>query len=73
MPGRAGPVLTAESKTVSSGDGKESRAHFRLVAVYAQEVDAVRLVHFESATLPERRLHENRKTTLRKIHRLFIP
>jgi ketosteroid isomerase-like protein len=44
-------VLTAESRTISARQGKESQAHFRLVAVYAQEPDAVRLVHFQSTII----------------------
>jgi hypothetical protein len=44
-------ILTAESRTVSSRNGKEAQAHFRLVAVYAQEEDAIRLVHFQSTML----------------------
>ncbi len=44
-------VLTGESKTVTSRKGKESQAHFRMVAVYAQEGDAIRLVHFQSTML----------------------
>ena len=47
-------ILTAASKTVSSRNGKESRAHFRLVAVYGQESDAIRLVHFQSTTIVEK-------------------
>ena len=47
-------ILTAESRTVSSRNGKESQAHFRLVAVYAQESDAIRLVHFQSTLLREK-------------------
>jgi ketosteroid isomerase-like protein len=39
-------ILTAESWTVSARHGKESRAHSRLIAVYAQEGDSIRLVHF---------------------------
>ena len=46
-------ILTAESKTVSSRNGKETHAHFRLVAVYAQEDQAIRLVHFQSTMLGE--------------------
>jgi ketosteroid isomerase-like protein len=46
-------ILTAESRTVSSRDGKQSHAHFRFVAVYAQEADKIRLVHFQSTTLGE--------------------
>jgi hypothetical protein len=30
-------ILAAESKIVSSRDGKQSHSHFRPVAVYAQE------------------------------------
>jgi hypothetical protein len=47
-------VLTAASKTVSSRKGKESRAHFRLVAVYGQEGGAIRLVHFQSTMIVEK-------------------
>lgn len=47
-------VLTGESRTVSSRNGKQSQAHFRLVAVYAKEGDAIRLVHFQSTTLSEK-------------------
>jgi ketosteroid isomerase-like protein len=46
-------ILTAESITLSSRSGNRSQMHFRLVAVYAQEADAIRLVHFQSTTLPE--------------------
>ena len=46
-------VLTAASRTVSSRKGKQAPAHFRLVAIYAQEPDAVRLVHFQSTTLAD--------------------
>ena len=46
-------LLTATSKTVSSRNGKRAQAYIRLVAVYAQEADAIRLVHFQSNTLPE--------------------
>jgi ketosteroid isomerase-like protein len=44
-------ILTGESRTVSSRNGNETRAHFRLVAVYAQEGTAIRLVHFQSTNL----------------------
>ena len=46
-------ILTAESRTLSSRNRKRSQTHFRLVAVYAQEADAIRLVHFQSTTLPD--------------------
>lgn len=48
--GSAG-ILTAESKAVSSRGNKESHTHFRLIAVYAAEGDALRLVHFQSTPL----------------------
>ena len=44
-------ILTAECRAVSSRNDKESKAHFRFVAVYAQEGEAIRLVHFQSTTL----------------------
>jgi ketosteroid isomerase-like protein len=45
-------ILTGESRTVSSRDGRTTRVHIRLVAVYA-EVDAgIRLVHFQSTNMP---------------------
>jgi|SRR5271155_671396 len=47
-------ILTAACKTVSSRDGKELHAHFRLVAVYNQEGDTIRLVHFQSTMIVER-------------------
>ena len=47
-------ILTATTKTVTSRNGKESQAHFRLVAVYGQEGAAIRLVHFQSTTIVEK-------------------
>jgi ketosteroid isomerase-like protein len=44
-------VLTAESQAVSSRDGVESRSHFRLIAVYAQQEQSIKLVHFQSTSL----------------------
>jgi ketosteroid isomerase-like protein len=44
-------VLTAESLAVSSGDGMESRSHFRLIAVYVQQGQSIKLVHFQSTFL----------------------
>jgi ketosteroid isomerase-like protein len=46
-------ILTAESRTLSSRDGKHAHAHFRLVAVYAQEADSIKLVHFQSTMLAD--------------------
>ncbi len=47
-------ILTAASRTISSRNAKESQAHFRLVAVYGQEGDAIRLVHFQSTMIVEK-------------------
>ena len=47
-------ILTAASRTISSRNGKESQAHFRLVAVYGQEGGAIRLVHFQSTLIVEK-------------------
>ncbi|HMI57769.1 MAG TPA: nuclear transport factor 2 family protein [Gemmatimonadaceae bacterium] len=44
-------VLTAETRTVTSQDGMESRSHFRLVAVYVQQEQSIKLVHFQSTSL----------------------
>jgi hypothetical protein len=44
-------VLTAESQAVSSRNGTESRSHFRLIAVYAQQGQSIKLVHFQSIVL----------------------
>ena len=48
--GSAG-VVTGESRTVTSRNGVEGRAHFRFVAVYSRERDSLRLAHFQSTTL----------------------
>ena len=45
-------VLTAESQAVSSRYGMESRSHFRLIAVYVQQGQSIKLVHFQSTSLP---------------------
>jgi hypothetical protein len=45
-------ILTAESQAVSSRNGVESRSHFRLIAVYAQQGQSIKLVHFQSTSLP---------------------
>jgi len=44
-------VVTGESRTVTSRDGAENRAHFRFIAVYARDGEAIRLAHFQSTTL----------------------
>src|SRR5271154_5066099 len=44
-------VLTAESQAVSSRHEMESRSHFRLIAVYVQQGQSIKLVHFQSTFL----------------------
>jgi hypothetical protein len=44
-------VVTGESRTVTSRNRMESRAHFRFIAVYLRVGDSIRLVHFQSTTL----------------------
>jgi len=44
-------VLTAESQAVSSRYGMESRSHFRVIAVYVQQGQSIKLVHFQSTFL----------------------
>jgi ketosteroid isomerase-like protein len=44
-------VLTAECQAVSSRQGAESRSHFRLTAVYVQQAQSIKLVHFQSTFL----------------------
>ncbi len=44
-------VLTADSQAVSSRNGTESRLHFRLIAVYVQEGQSIKLVHFQSTSI----------------------
>src|SRR5881392_4242124 len=48
--GSAG-IVTGESRTVTSRNGVDSRAHFRFIAVYSRVGDSIRLVHFQSTTL----------------------
>jgi ketosteroid isomerase-like protein len=45
-------LLTGESRTVMSRAGKETRAHFRLIAVYVANGSAIQLAHFQSVSLP---------------------
>ena len=45
-------VLTGESQLVSSRQGVERRSHFRLIAVYVQQGQSIKLVYFQSTLLP---------------------
>src|SRR6202041_1142699 len=49
-------VLTAESQAVSSRNGMESRSHFRLIAVYAQQGQSIKLVPFKITAFRKGRL-----------------
>ena len=44
-------VLTAECQAVSSRSGMESRSHYRLIAVYVQQWQSIKLVHFQGTSL----------------------
>jgi ketosteroid isomerase-like protein len=44
-------VLTADSQAVSSRNGTESRSHYRLIAVYVQQGQSIKLVHFQSTSI----------------------
>jgi hypothetical protein len=48
--GSAG-VVTGVSRTVTSRNGVESRAHFRFIAVYSRDRDSLQLVHFQSTNI----------------------
>jgi len=49
--GSAG-ILTGDSKITTVRDGNESRAEFRIVAVYFKTNDRIELVHFQSSPVP---------------------
>jgi hypothetical protein len=44
-------VLTAEAQAVSSRYRVESHSHFRLIAVYVQQGQSIKLVHFQSTVI----------------------
>ena len=46
-------ILTAESRTVTSRDGKEAKSHIRFVAVYVNDQSRPRLAHFQSVSLAD--------------------
>ena len=45
-------LLTAEARTMTVRRSTETAAHVRLVAVYDADGNELRLVHFQSVTLP---------------------
>ena len=44
-------IVTAETTTLSSRDGKHTYRHIQVVSVYAQEAEAIRLVHFQATEI----------------------
>jgi hypothetical protein len=46
-------LVTGESRTVTSRNGVESRAHFRFIAVYSLDGNSFHLVHFQSTSFAE--------------------
>ena len=44
-------ILTAETTMLSSRDGKHTFRHVRLVAVFVQELEATRLIHFQTTEI----------------------
>ena len=46
-------MLTAETTILSSRDGKHTYRHVRIVAVYVQEAEAIRLVHFQATGISD--------------------
>jgi ketosteroid isomerase-like protein len=44
-------LLTAECQAVSSRSAMESHSHFRLIAVYVQQGQSIKLVYFQSTSL----------------------
>jgi hypothetical protein len=49
-------ILTGESSVVSSRNGKDTRSHFRLVALYVNQDTAIQLMHFQSTNLTNTKL-----------------
>jgi hypothetical protein len=45
-------ILTGESRTVSLRNGVETSTNFRLVAVYTKQAESIKLVYFQSTSLP---------------------
>jgi ketosteroid isomerase-like protein len=45
-------LLTGDSRAVTSRKGEKATTHTRLVAVYVADRGALRLVHFQSVSLP---------------------
>lgn len=48
---RSVAILTAETTMLSSRDGKHTFRHVRLVAVFVRELEATRLIHFQTTEI----------------------
>lgn len=46
-------ILTAETVILSSRDGKHTYTHVRLVALYAQEANGIRLIHLQTTKVSD--------------------
>lgn len=46
-------ILTATTALLSCRDGKHTYRHIRIVAVYAQEAEALRLAHFQATEITD--------------------
>jgi ketosteroid isomerase-like protein len=45
-------IVTGESRTLAYRNGEELSSRFRLVAIYTRKAEMLKLVHFQSTTLP---------------------
>jgi len=45
-------ILTGDSRTIAKRDGISSESHFRLVAVYVETEEKLRLLYFQSTDIP---------------------
>ena len=45
-------ILTGESRTITERNGVASESHFRLVAVYVETEEKLRLLYFQSTDIP---------------------
>jgi ketosteroid isomerase-like protein len=45
-------ILTGDSRTIAERDGVASNSHFRLVAVYVETEEKLRLLYFQSTDIP---------------------
>ena len=46
-------ILTGESRTVSNRGDVKTTAHFRLIAIYSKNSEAIKLEYFQATPLPD--------------------